>query len=77
MALDFPRAWQIARAAPADAHHPKCSFAQTGGAFLCDLGCPVIADNAEFKCPAMHGADGKVVRDEPPDYGPCAGHGEG
>lgn len=74
MPLDFPRAWQVARAAPAGAHHPKCSFAQTGGALLCDLACPVIADNTEFTCPAMHGKDGKVIRDEPPDYGPCPGH---
>lgn len=60
MALDFPRGWQIARAAPAEAHHKMCSFAQSDGALLCDIACPVIADNAEFRCPALHVKDGAV-----------------
>ena len=77
MALDYPRAWQIARAAPLEAHHPQCSYVQFSGGFLCETGCPVLADHSEFLCPAMHGTDGKVVRDEPPDYGPCPGHPEG
>ena len=77
MALDFPRAWQVARAAPLGAHHPECSFDQTSGALLCETGCPVIADNPEFLCPAMHGEDGLVIREDPPRYGPCPGHPEG
>lgn len=74
MALDFPRAWELARAAPAVAHHPQCSYAQTSGALLCDLECPVIADAPEYRCRAMHSAGGSVVRTEPPHYGPCEGH---
>jgi len=77
VSLDFPRAWEIARAAPAGAHHPRCSYAQTGGALLCELGCPVLAGHPETGCAAMHGAGGIVVRAEPPDYGPCPGHGGG
>jgi len=74
MALDFPRAWELARAAPAEAHHPQCSYVQSDGALLCDLACPVIADAPEYRCPAMHGAGGSVMRTEPPHYGPCEGH---
>jgi hypothetical protein len=72
MALDFPRAFELARTMPADAHHPKCSFRQTDGAILCD--CQVITDTAEYRCPAMHSAGGVVVRTEAPHYGPCPGH---
>lgn len=36
MALDFPRAWQIARENPIEQHDPRCSYAQTTGALLCD-----------------------------------------
>lgn len=77
MALDYPRAWQVARAAPIEAHHPKCSYVQFSGGFLCETGCPVLADHPESQCVAMHSTDGTVVRDQPPDYGPCPGHGEG
>lgn len=72
MALDFPRAWELANLAPRDAHHPDCSYAQTGGALLCDVACPVIAEALEYICPAMHGAGGEV---HPDVYGPCPGHG--
>lgn len=67
MSLDFPRAWQIASAAPLEAHHPECSYVQTTGALLCDLACPVIADSPEFQCSVMHVRDGVAV-------GECPGH---
>jgi len=73
VALDFPRAWELARAAPAAAHHPECSYAQTNGALLCDLGCPVIADSPEFRCLAFHGAGGQIISESGPQYGKCAG----
>lgn len=77
MALDYPRAWELARAAAPEAHDLDCSFTQTSGALLCDLSCPVIADSPEFLCAAMHGAGGSLIRIEPSDYGPCPGHREG
>ena len=47
---------------------------QFSGGFLCETGCPVLADAPEFRCPAMHGAGGKVLREDAPGYAPCAGH---
>ena len=44
--MDYPRAWQIAREAPMDRHHPKCSFRQTAGGLLCD--CDVITKHPEY-----------------------------
>ena len=44
--MDFPRAWEIARAAPLDKHHERCSFRQTGGALLCD--CEVLTKHPEY-----------------------------
>jgi hypothetical protein len=75
MALDFPRAWELARAAEPGAHHPQCSYLATEphGAFLCDEVCPVIADAPEFQCAAMHSRGGQVTLTAPP-YGPCPGH---
>lgn len=52
MSVDYPRAWQIARAS--DEHVPACSFRVTGGALLCD--CDVLWDHPEFLDDAMHGA---------------------
>lgn len=37
--IDFPKAWRISKAQEAK-HQPKCSFAQTRGALLCD--CDVL-----------------------------------
>jgi hypothetical protein len=34
--IDYPTAWTIARSAPVDEHHPKCSFRVTSGGILCD-----------------------------------------
>ena len=70
MSLDFPRAWELARAAPMEAHHARCSYVQAGGAMLCDTGCPVIADAPEFACPALHGAAGLAIRTDG-ECGPC------
>lgn len=46
MSLDFPRAWQIAKASDMEDHHPKCSYLQTQGGILCD--CDVINKHPEF-----------------------------
>ena len=46
MSIDFPRAWEIARAAPAEQHHQQCSFRQTSGAVLCD--CAVVNEHPEY-----------------------------
>lgn len=75
MAIDFPRAWELARAALGHIHHPRCSYRQSSGALLCDLACPAIADTPEFRCPALHGSGGKVIRDTG-HYGKCPGHHE-
>jgi hypothetical protein len=45
-AIDFPRAWEIARAAPMAEHDPRCSFRQCDGAMLCD--CPVLTAHPEY-----------------------------
>ena len=71
MSLDFPRAWELARAAAPEAHHPECSYMQSNGGLLCDLACPVIADAAEFQCGALHGKGGKVVETNKP-YARCS-----
>jgi hypothetical protein len=71
MALCFQRAWELARAAAREAHHPQCSYVQTGGALLCDLACPVIDDAPEFRCPAFHGGGGAILNEGAP-YGPCS-----
>lgn len=68
MSLDFPRAWELARAAPSDAHHPECSYMQTDGALLCDIVCPVMTGSPEFQCPALHSHGGAAV------HGECPGH---
>jgi hypothetical protein len=44
--IDYPRAWQIARAAPMDEHHPRCSYRQCSGGMLCD--CPVLTSHPEY-----------------------------
>jgi hypothetical protein len=58
VSVDFPRAWEIARAAPAERHHPECSFRQTGGAILCD--CAVVNNHPETLADQLHTAGGKL-----------------
>lgn len=53
MAVDFPRAWQIARGTPAQAHDPKCSYRREGGALLCD--CYVLTRHPEYQDKPLHG----------------------
>lgn len=59
MSVDFPRAWQIARAAPWVAHDPRCSFRDTHGCFLCD--CQVLTEHPEYQDDVLHGVDGTVL----------------
>lgn len=47
MSVDYPRAWEIARATGFEHHHPKCSYRKSEGAFLCD--CEVLTEHPEFK----------------------------
>jgi hypothetical protein len=46
MSIDFPRAWQIARASNMEEHHEQCSYRQTEGVVLCD--CDVIHEHPEY-----------------------------
>jgi hypothetical protein len=46
MSVDFPRAWQIAKETSREDHNPKCSYAQTKGALLCD--CGVLTKHPEY-----------------------------
>lgn len=46
MALDFPRAWQLARAAAITDHSPQCSFVVSDGGVLCD--CHVLYQHQEY-----------------------------
>lgn len=74
MTLDFPRAWELARAAPLEAHDPECSYVQTDGALLCDLVCPVIANAPEYRCAALHSVGGKIpVMGRPSGWCSCGG----
>lgn len=46
MTMDFPTAWAIVNdTSPAD-HDPRCSFAQTSGAVLCD--CHVLTSHPQY-----------------------------
>jgi len=56
MSVDYPRAWEIARAAAMEKHHPLCSFRSTEGGVLCD--CDVIYDHPEYKDDVLQGASG-------------------
>lgn len=59
MSLDFPRAWQLARAVDFSDHHPACSFVKTRGGILCD--CDVINQHPEFLDKSkMFTSEGKV-----------------
>lgn len=60
MSVDYPRAWEIARATAAEAHHPQCSFRVSKGGILCD--CAVLIEHAEYKDDVLQTAGGKVWR---------------
>ncbi len=45
MSVDYPRAWEIARAVKPASHHPQCSFRLSEGGFLCD--CDVLTQHPE------------------------------
>lgn len=63
MSIDYPRAWEIAQAAPIAKHDPKCSYAQTGGALLCD--CDVVFQHPEtLDEDVLYTASGKPFRVE-------------
>ncbi|MGP4085454.1 hypothetical protein [Streptomyces sp. KR55] len=48
--LDFPLGWRVARAVPLKEHNPKCNYAQTRGALLCD--CHVLFPEQQSDDPA-------------------------
>ncbi len=60
MSVDYPRAWEIARATRAENHHEDCSFAQTHGAILCD--CDVLTEHPEFKDDILQMAAGSTPK---------------
>lgn len=51
--MDFPTARADADAVVAGDHNPRCSFAQTSGALLCD--CHVLTRNQQYV--ADHGTE--------------------
>jgi hypothetical protein len=55
MGVDFPRAWQIARATPVDNHDPKCSYRVMNGGLLCD--CDVLNKHPEAVDDILQGAE--------------------
>ena len=59
MSVDFPRAWQIAKATPYGQHHPQCSYRTARGGFLCD--CEVLWKHPEVTDDEFTGVDGKVI----------------
>jgi hypothetical protein len=46
MSIDFPRAWEISRSVPIKQHNPRCSYASTQGALLCD--CHILFQHPEY-----------------------------
>lgn len=57
MSVDFPRAWEIARATPMEQHDPKCSYRQLGGGgLLCD--CAVLTQHPEYLDDVLQTAGG-------------------
>lgn len=56
MSVDYPRAWEIARATDFEQHHPKCSYRTHRGGFLCD--CTVLTRHPEYQDDVFHGAGG-------------------
>lgn len=57
MSVDYPRAWEIARAAPMEQHDPKCSYRMHDGGFLCD--CHVLTRHWEYLDDVLQTAGGK------------------
>jgi len=68
MSIDFPRTWEIARAASMEQHHPECSFRQTRGAILCD--CAVINEHPEYLDDVLQTAGGVVYQGKAPSSHP-------
>lgn len=56
MSVDFPRAWEIARATKRNKHHPECSYRTQRGGYLCD--CEVLTEHPEYKDNVLQGAGG-------------------
>jgi len=56
MSVDYPRAWEIARATPFEEHHPECSYRTQKGGFLCD--CDVLWQHPEYRDEILQGAGG-------------------
>jgi hypothetical protein len=54
MSVDFPRAWQIARAARLAKHEFECSYLQSSGGLLCD--CKVLTRHPEYLDDVLQGA---------------------
>ena len=59
MSLDFPRAWEIAKATAFDFHDTACSFKATKGGVLCD--CHVINQHPEKTSETFYGRGGKPI----------------
>lgn len=56
MSVDYPRAWEIARASALEEHSPECSYRQTGGGILCD--CRVLTEHPEYSDDVLQTAGG-------------------
>lgn len=60
MSVDFPRAWEIARATGREYHHNKCSY--NTDLMLCD--CNVLMNHPEqVDKNKFYGAGGVVIRE--------------
>lgn len=57
MSVDFPRAWEIAKAQPFTKHHEECSYRVTQGGCLCD--CPILNNHPDAIDDVLQGAGGK------------------
>ena len=62
MSVDFPRAWEIARATAPEYHDPNCSYRSTGGACLCD--CHVLNQHPEATDDILQGRRGVPCANE-------------
>ena len=65
MSVDYPRAWEIARAVEPEYHHNKCSFNTTNGGILCD--CDVLNKHPEALDDVLQTKGGKVFTQSPTD----------
>lgn len=66
MSMDFPRAWQLCRATPAEQHHERCSYRTDG--LLCD--CEVVMQHPEKLDDVIHTLDGEIYTPPPEPHGP-------